>query len=256
VGIGGFIAVMIAVNAALVLAMVAQGDEFVPRDVGDTFKKATEVARYADERLQAAAAGAALPDPPVILADQGMLQLSLIATLFSQGALFGVVGIASKQTFRGLAESLGLDRFDWGGMWLPALMVLVAYAGTFLWVIAASATGISWLQPESTVPTEITRDDLTLSIAAVVTVVGAPFSEELFFRGLVFGGLLRWGFWPAASISGAMFALVHFDPGSMAPFFMIAVLLSWVYQRRGSLWDAIVFHLLFNLASFTLLVAS
>lgn len=256
VGVGGFLGVLIAVNVVIVLVMLARGGDFAPRDVGDAFEKAAEVARYADERLQAAATGVPLPEPPRILADQGSLQISLIATLISQGALFAIVGIASKQTFRELVEALGLNRVNWAGMWLPALMVAVAYVWTFLWVVAANATGISWLEPTSTVPTEITRNDLTLSIAAVVTVVGAPLSEELFFRGLVFSGLLKWGFWPAAATSGLMFSAVHFDPGSMVPFFVIAVMLSWVYYRRRSLWDAIVFHLLFNLISFTLLVAA
>jgi membrane protease YdiL (CAAX protease family) len=255
VGVGGFLGVLIAVNVVIVVVMFARGGEFAPRDVGDVFEKAAKVAHYADDRLQAAATGASLPEPPRILADQESLRVSLIATLISQGALFAIVGIASKQSFRGLVEALGLNRPGWAGMWLPALMVAVAYLGTFLWVVAANATGISWLEPTSTVPIEITRDDLTLSIAAVVTVVGAPLSEELFFRGLGFGGLLKWGFWPAAAASGLMFSMVHFDPGSIVPFFMIAVLLSWVYYRRRSLWDAIVFHLLFNLISFSLLVA-
>lgn len=255
-GIGGFLGVLIAANVLIVGVMIARGEEFVPSDVGDAFEKAAEVARYADKRLQAAATGAELPAPPRLVADQGSIQLSLVATLVSQGALFGIVGIASKQTFRGLVEALGLNRFDVGGMWVPALMVAVAYAGTMAWVVAAEATGISWLEPSSTVPHEITRDDLTVSIAAVVTVLGAPLSEELFFRGLVFSGLLRWGFWPAAAISGVLFSAVHFDPGSIIPFFMIALMLSWVYYRRGSLWDAIVFHLLFNLLSFSILVGT
>ncbi|NJD64470.1 MAG: CPBP family intramembrane metalloprotease [Chloroflexi bacterium] len=248
-GVGGFLGVLIAVNVVIVVVMLARGEDFVPRDVGDTFEKAAEVARYADERLEAAANGMALPDPPRILADQGSLQVSLIATLISQGALFAIVGIASKQTFRGLVEALGLNRIGWAGMWLPMVMMAVAYLGVILWSIVADASGISWLRPTSTVPIEITRDDLTLSIAAVVTVVGAPLSEELFFRGLVFSGLLKWGFWPAATASGLMFAAVHFDPGSIVPFFMIGVTLSWVYYRRRSLWDAIVLHLLFNMTS-------
>ena len=101
----------------------------------------------------------------------------------------------------------------------------------------------------------ITREDLTMSIAAVVTVIGAPLSEELFFRGFVFSGLLRWGFWPAAAASALLFALVHFDPGSLLPFFSIGLLMAWLYWRRGSLWDAIVFHFLFNALSFSILVA-
>jgi membrane protease YdiL (CAAX protease family) len=52
-----------------------------------------------------------------------------------------------------------------------------------------------------------------------------------------------------------MFSLVHFDPGSVLPFFGIGVLMAWLFWRRGSLWDAIMFHFLFNLLSFSILVA-
>ena len=224
-------------------------------DIGDALEKANAVAEYADERLRDAAAGQDLPEPPQILANQDVLRAGLLVTLVSQVLIFAVVGIASKQTFRGLVEHLGLNRFGWGRIWLVGGCVLGAYVGTYIYSIAADATGISWLEPESTVPWAITREDLTLSIAAVVTVLGAPFSEELFFRGLVFSGLLRWGFWPAASLSALMFSMVHFDPGSLIPFFGIGVLMAWLYWRRGSLWDAILFHFLFNSLSFSILVA-
>jgi membrane protease YdiL (CAAX protease family) len=130
------------------------------------------------------------------------------------------------------------------------------YGGLFAYSLGAEATGISWLEPNSTVPTAVTRDNLTLSITAVATLIGAPLSEEFFFRGLVFTGLLKWGFWPAALVSGAAFSLVHFDPGSLIPFLGIAVVLAWVYWRRGSLWDSIAFHFIFNATSFTLLVVT
>ena len=255
-GVGGFVAVFIAVNLFIVVVALASDAGFEPDDVGNVLEKANTVARYADERLAAAATGQELPEPPRILADQGSLQLGMIATLVSQGMLFAVVGIASQQNFRGLVEALGLNRFSFGRVWIVAGMVLLAYVMTFLYVKLADATGISWLEPNSTVPTAITRNDLTLSIAAVVTVIGAPISEELFFRGLVFSGLLRWGFWPAAGISGLMFSMVHFDPGSVVPFFIIAVTMAWLYWRRGSLWDAIVFHFIFNALSFSVLVAT
>lgn len=255
-GVGGFLAVFIAVNLLIVVVALGSGEDFAPDDVGHVLKKANAVAEYADERLAAAANGQALPKPPQVLADQRSLQLGMAATLASQGLLFAVVGIASKQTFRGLVTALGLNRFAPGRVWLIAGMVVLAYLMTFLYVTAADATGVSWLEPNSTVPTAITQDDLTLSIAAVVTVIGAPISEELFFRGLVFSGLLRWGFWPAACASGFMFSLVHFDPGSVFPFFLIAVTMCWLYWRRGSLWDSILFHFIFNALSFSVLVAT
>jgi membrane protease YdiL (CAAX protease family) len=176
-----------------------------------------------------------------------------LVTAVSQAAIIAIVGIATGLTGRELFRSLGLRRFDLAGVWRPGAAVLLAYGGTYAWVQLVDRLGIAWLEPRSTVPVEITRDDLTLSIAAAVTLVGAPVTEELFFRGLVFGGFSRWGFWPAALLSGILFALVHFDPGSVVPFLGIAVGLAWLYRRSGTLWHPILFHFLFNAISFSIL---
>lgn len=181
------------------------------------------------------------------------LQILFLVTAVSQAAIIAITGIITGLTGRELVRALGLRRFPLGGAWLPLAAVFAAYVGTFAWVQLVDALGLAWLEPRSTVPIEITRDDLTLSIAAAVTLVGAPVTEELFFRGLVFGGFSRWGFWPAALLSGLLFSLVHFDPGSVVPFFAIGVALAWLYQRSGTLWYPILFHFAFNAVSFTIL---
>lgn len=174
-------------------------------------------------------------------------------TAVSQAATLAIVGVVTRRSGRQLLHDLRLQAFPWSSAWIPLAAVLAAYLLTFAWVAIAERTGIDWLIPTSTVPYEITRDDLTLSIAAAVTIVGAPVTEELFFRGLLFGGLSRWGFWPAAGISGILFSLVHFDPGSVVPFFLIALILTWLHWRSRSLWHPIIFHFLFNAISFSIL---
>ncbi|MEO8541338.1 MAG: CPBP family intramembrane glutamic endopeptidase [bacterium] len=255
-GVGGFVVVFILANLLVAIVALSSDGGFEPTDIGNAFEKMNAVAHYADQRLGAAANANPLPAPPRILADQGALQLGMLATLVTQVLLFGVVGIASKQHFRGLVEALGLNSFQPGRIWLIFGGVIAAYLGTAGYSILMDAINISWLQPTSTVPTEISRNDFTLSIAAVVTLIGAPISEELFFRGLMFSGLLKWGFWPAAMLSGFMFATVHFDPGSLIPFVGIATLMSWLYWRKGCLWDSILFHLTFNALSFAFLVTT
>ena len=254
-GIGAFIAVFVLTGIGVVLYALSAEDGARADDIGNVLEKANAVALYADQRLESAARNQELPGPPQILANQDILRAGLLATMVSQVLLMAVVGILTKQSFRELVVTLGLNRFSFGGMWLAVGAVLVAYVGTFLYSTAAEASGISWLQPNSTVPGAITREDLTLSIGAVVTLIGAPISEELFVRGFLFAGLLRWGFWPAAAISSALFSSVHFDPGSFLPFLAIGVLMCWLFWRRGSLWDAIIFHFLFNALSFSILVA-
>jgi membrane protease YdiL (CAAX protease family) len=224
------------ISIAIVLFAATQ-DDFVTEDIGNSLEKANAVAEYSDQRLRAAAEGDPLPDPPRILADQRDLRFAMTITLVSQ------------------AFTAGLDRFRPGRIWLIGGLVALAYFVTYLYSLAAAASGISWLEPESTVPFEVTREGPTLAITALVALVGAPLTEEMFFRGLVFSGLSRWGFWGAAAASGAMFSLVHFDPGSFLPFVGIGMLLCWVYWRRGSLWDAVTFHFLFNATSFAVMVA-
>ncbi len=255
-GLAAFVALLVLTNVAALAIAVAFNLEFRTRDVGDTFEKASHVAIYAARRLEAASRGAPLPEPPQLLADQASLQVLLAVTAVSQAVVIAIVGIATRLTPRELARELGLHRPHLAGLWLPLLAVFASYLLTFAWVALVERLGIGWLEPQSTVPIEITRDPLTLSIAAAVTLVGAPVTEELFFRGLIFGGFSRWGFLPAAAISGLLFSLVHFDPGSVVPFFAIAIILAWLYHRSRTLWHPILFHLIFNAVSFAFLAAA
>ncbi len=248
-----FVAVFFFVNAAVVIFTIGHGVQ--TSDVGDAFVKLQHVAEYADQRMVAAANSLPLPEPPQILADQYSLRVALLATLFSQVLLFGVVGIASKQDFGALVRVLKLNRYDFLGVWRPALAVIAAYLMVAGYVYFARAVLPGFLVPESTVPTGISRESSTLAIAFAATVIGAPISEELFFRGFVFAGLSRWGFWPAAAVSATLFALVHFDPGSVIPFFGIGVVMAWLFWSRGSLWDSVLFHFLFNFTSFLILAS-
>ena len=81
----------------------------------------------------------------------------------------------------------------------------------------------------------------------------APFSEELFFRGLIFGSLAQR--MPAAVAAGAsalLFALLH-GIGVIAPIFVLGLGLASVSPRTGSLWASLLTHPLVNTVSLTLL---
>lgn len=239
----------------IVIAIVA-GSDFRTTDAGNALERATFVAEYAGERLQAARNGLELPDAPELLADQTDLQLALAGTLVSQVVLVGAVVLLTKQSVSELTQTFRMRSYDFTRLWRPALAVLAAYMMVAGYAYLMDLLDIEALQPSSTVPTAITRDNLTIAIAAAVILVGAPVSEELFFRGFVFSGLLKWGFWPAAFISAVLFTIFHLDPGSLIPFTMIGVLLAWLYYSRGSLLDTITFHYLFNFASFILMLGA
>lgn len=73
----------------------------------------------------------------------------------------------------------------------------------------------------------------------------APFSEELFFRGLLVEKA-------GPFLASLVFALFHFAYGSVAEIlgtFVIGLVLAFLYQRSGSLLPVIGVHMLFNLVS-------
>ena len=89
-------------------------------------------------------------------------------------------------------------------------------------------------------------------------------SEELMFRGLLFPALRqRLRIWPAMLLTSAVFGLIHLGNGlengnflaaamqSLAAM-MTGLLLVAMRVRRGSIWPAVSYHLLWNLGSFSL----
>ena len=253
--LAGILAVVVT-NVVFFGLVWGTGAEFQTRDVGDVFEKAGEIATYADDRLAAATTGEELPDPPRITADQTTLVLALATTLALNVLLIAVVAVVTQNDMGSLLRQLGFTRFSVRGLWRPAVAVVGCYAMVATYAAIVTALDIKALEPKSTLPTEVIRQPVTLALTGLAVVVAAPLGEELFYRGLIFGGLQRWGFWPAALLSGAVFSGVHLDLGSLVPFFIIGVTLAWLFWRRGNLWESVAFHVLFNAASFFLLLAT
>jgi membrane protease YdiL (CAAX protease family) len=89
----------------------------------------------------------------------------------------------------------------------------------------------------------------------VVVVIGAPFVEELVYRGFIQGGLqTRIGSTWALIITSAWFAVVHMEPIEFPGLFTFAIVLGLCYRRTQRLGLSIVTHLAFN-ATGLLLVA-
>jgi membrane protease YdiL (CAAX protease family) len=237
----------------------ASGHELVVADVGDVFVKAREVAKYSAERLAAAEQGKPLPKPPVLYADLFSLKVELVSTcvyqILSVVVVGGIAVTACNGKLRPVIQGVGLDRNPLPFIWRPALLVLAAYAGVIVYAVLMREIGPGFLVPKSTVQSEVTRDRGALALAGAAALVFAPIAEESFFRGMMFTGLVRWGFWPAGAISALLFTSAHFDLGSLIPFFFVGLGMAWLYWSRGSLWDSIIFHFLFNFTSFLLLVA-
>jgi membrane protease YdiL (CAAX protease family) len=154
-----------------------------------------------------------------------------------------------------LVAGLGLDRWRWTWVWRPALMTVALYAMVAIWSIIMQLLGIDLLEPDSSVDESFVKGPLLIIVSFFVIVVGAPLSEEFTFRGAIFGGLLKWGFWPAPLSLACSSGRSTSTPAasSLSPSWASA----WhIYWSRGSLWDNIICHAMFNFTSFLILVRS
>lgn len=239
--------------SAIGIVASAAGRETRIQDV-PLFEAAGDLARYSDQRLAQAVNGNPLPAPPTFAGDVVTARLAyglgaLNTVLLTLAVVFALRGRGSR-----LIDDLGLRRWDWSRLWLAAAVTLGAYVGFTIYSIVVRLIGVDFLIPGDSVPSTLARDGWGLAIFGFIAIVGAPVSEEFLFRGLLFGGFTRFGFFLPAIISGGFWAFVHFDTGVFIPITFIGMGFAWLFWRSGSLWDAIISHLLFNATSFILLV--
>ncbi len=255
--VGLWLAVFAYIVPRLLIGPVSQlfggGPDYA--DIGTAFDKAAAVAKYADLRLANSVPGSRFDDPPRILGSVVAARVAWVLAIISASLFVSSALLASRQRFARFSRYLGLDRFDFDRLWVPGIAVAVVYLLIGAYLRLVDAPGLEALKGEPAVLDATSRDGFALVLYGLTTVVAAPLGEEVFYRGFVFGGFASWGFWPAAAVSSALFALSHLDASTLIPFTLVGITLCWLYWRSGSLWDAIAFHSMFNLLSFILLLA-
>ncbi len=88
-----------------------------------------------------------------------------------------------------------------------------------------------------------------------VAVVAAPVTEELIFRGCLYGITReRWGRLAGLLFTSIVFAGIHGHAPSFPGLTILAVGLALVYERCGSLWAPILMHAGFNALTITLAI--
>lgn len=89
----------------------------------------------------------------------------------------------------------------------------------------------------------------SLPVQILLIAIAAPVSEEVCFRGLVFGGLrTRMPRIAAALVSGLVFGGLHALTGVSAvpPLICFGFVLALLYERTGSIVPGIILHMLNN----------
>jgi hypothetical protein len=140
-------------------------------------------------------------------------------------------------------SALGLQKFHPAAVGIGCGLMLLSLL--FNLVYASILAIFDWqIQPDIDQLFEQTAYPLTLLFGGAVV---APFVEEVFFRGFVFTGLIKkWNWQRAAFISSALFAVAHVVPTSFLPIFVLGWIFAFLYKTSGSIWPAILMHMLTN----------
>ena len=153
---------------------------------------------------------------------------------------------------RGATVVLGSLRPTLSDFGLALLGFIAAFVAVYAYVLIVRAAGLDSLEPVST----ISNDDFYEHVSVVVllgisAVIVAPVAEEIFFRGFLVGALSRVWLAPLALLgSSAVFAVLHFDIGSMIPFALVGLVFGALYLRTKSVAAPVLAHLGFNLVGY------
>lgn len=96
-----------------------------------------------------------------------------------------------------------------------------------------------------------------LIVGALIIVLVAPLIEELFFRGYLYQVFRKYSpkVWWASVGSAAIFALFHLEFQVFIPIFILGLVMNWSFEKTGSLWTPIIFHMTNNALAFLLEIA-
>lgn len=150
--------------------------------------------------------------------------------------------VPKKKPRRAISDILNPGMF----LGLVFLMVGMQYISTYLIAIVA-AINPSWLDTYESLMENAGFGNITL-VLALYSVLVAPISEELIFRGVT----LRYAakampFFLANIFQAFLFGLFHGNVVQGTYAFVVGLFCGYVYMKGGSIYLSILFHMLFNL---------
>ena len=177
--------------------------------------------------------------------DSGSLQTSL--ALYTAIVLF-VIGFLVFRNIDPVA-AFGLRWHSWPIGLAASLAALV--------LVLPPIYGAQWLgynlagpatEPQPIVTFLLEHHDWRTRLTVVlVAVVAAPLTEELVFRGCLYGVIRQAaGRHAAIAVSAVLFALIHAHAPSIPGLILLAVALALLYEATGSLWAPVALHAAFN----------
>ena len=183
----------------------------------------------------------------------------LLVTLGFHGVAWLLILFFLRQHQVGWREALGvcgpqLPRALLLALLLAIAILPVAWGLQFISVDALTRAG--WPPEEQLAVTLLanTKSWWMRVYLGAFAVVLAPVAEEFIFRGMLYPLVKQLGS-PRYALFGisAIFALIHLDAGTLVPLFVLALALTWLYEKTDNLLAPITAHALFNAANLVLI---
>lgn len=175
--------------------------------------------------------------------DHAVILATIAATLITVLLFFLFFQIRRKT----LAKEVGFTHLTRPTAVFGSMLALgfgLCILSTFL--IALIPFPQSWIAQYGQYSDALTEDCLWLTM--IGTVLCAPLTEELVFRGLVYTRLRRgMPVWAAALLSAVFFGILHGTFLHLVFVIPMGLLLCYVYEKYRSLWAAVFLHMGFNL---------
>lgn len=183
----------------------------------------------------------------------------LVATLSFQGATWILIFVFLKLHGMDWRDAFGLRNTHLLRSLALALGVLVVALPIVLGLQQVSVLVLGKLgwQPEDqrAVDLLVNADSGWMRVyLAFFAVVLAPVAEEFIFRGMLFPFVKQLG-WPKLAWIGVslLFAFIHLNAPTFVPLFVLALALTWLYEKTDCLLASITVHSLFNATNLIIL---
>lgn len=188
--------------------------------------------------------------------DMDLVETNLL--YYGAGALF--TAVVMGKYLRSHFDTL-LDRLLFGLMAVVTALI-IEYVLTLLVSVVLIAVEDSMEAPAGNVTDALLAQDYGI-IKGIVIFIG-PIVEEVLFRGVAFGSLQKKNRALAYVVSAVLFGLYHVWQAVVSTgewtlliyaiqYIPGAVALAWLYERSGSIWMPVFYHMLSNALSFYVL---
>jgi membrane protease YdiL (CAAX protease family) len=148
------------------------------------------------------------------------------------------VGIHARKTAQGVFRGL---------IWSAAFAGCAALLAAIFYLVTRN-------NPLVLVQTRLPDESSAVLLLFITGGLLGPLTEEVFFRGLLYGYFRRWGFWPALLVSTLLFVLPHSTRNIPLTQVIGGILFAVAYEKERNLWAPVTIHISGNLAIFSVSV--